>query len=73
LKQAADRFGGVSVLGDDRFQRALLAEGSRVLSAENVEIRLGLRFLQLLGFDQAAKLRDLFADTGGPLGNGLEL
>ena len=44
LKQAAHGFGGVSVLGDDGFERSFLAESGRIFGAENVEIRLGIEF-----------------------------
>ena len=48
LEEAADGFGGVSVLGDDGFERAFLAERGGVFGAENVEIGFGAGFVQLL-------------------------
>src|ERR1039458_2408281 len=69
LKEAADGFGRVSVLGDDRFERPLFAKGSREFRAENVEVGLGARLLQLFLFDQAAELADFFGDAGDALGD----
>ena len=72
LEQAADGFGGVSVLGDDGFERAFLAERGGVLGAENVEIGFGAGFFQLLLLDQAAELADLFGDAADALGDGFK-
>src|SRR5215469_14025551 len=41
LEQPAYRLGGISVLSDDRFQRALLANQTGILRAEGVEVLLG--------------------------------
>ncbi len=72
LEQAAHRFCGVSVLGDDGLERAFFAESGRVFGAEHVEVRLASRFVELLGFDQAAKLADFFRDPADPLRDGFE-
>src|SRR5208337_2430914 len=72
LKEAADGLGGISVLGDNGLERTLFAECGRVLGAENVEMGLGPGFLELLRFDQAAKLADFFADAADALADGFE-
>ena len=72
LKQAADGFGRVPVLGDDGFERAFLAESGRVLRAQNVEVALGTGFFELLRFDQTPQLADLFGDAADALGNGFK-
>ena len=41
LEQPPHRVGRVAVLGDHRFQRALLAQGSGVFGAQGIEMVLG--------------------------------
>ena len=41
LKQAPHRLGGITVLGDDGFERSLLAERGGVFGADGVEMLLG--------------------------------
>ena len=50
LEQAANRFRGVTMLGDDRFERSLLAQSRGELGAQAVELTLGFVFLVALGF-----------------------
>src|SRR5580765_8573253 len=48
LEEAADGFSRISMLGDNRFERALLAQCGRVLGAKDIEVCLGLTFGELL-------------------------
>ena len=57
LKQPAHRFGRISVLGDDRFQRSLFTQRRRKFRAQHIEMRFGFQFpASLLRFDQPPKL-----------------
>src|SRR5258708_5079889 len=58
---------GVGVCRGDRFEGAFLAERSRILRAENVEIGFGSGFFQLFLLNHAAKLADFFRDSADAL------
>ena len=72
LKQAAHRFGGVSVLGDDRLQRSLLAERGSVFRANRIKIFLGFGFFVALAFDRPAEVCDLARKPAGTLDHGFK-
>ncbi len=60
------------MLGDDGFERASLSQCGGVFGAQDIEIFLGIRLVEFLRLDRAAKLADLFCDAAGALGNALE-
>src|SRR5712671_3045032 len=60
------------MLGDNGFKRSFLAERRGVLRAKQVEVSLGLGFLQPLRIDQTTKLTDFFGDATNPLADGFE-
>jgi hypothetical protein len=72
LKEATNRFGGVSMLRDHRFERAFPAESRGEFGAKLVEMSLSLGLVEALGFDEAAKLADFFRNPGDALGHGFE-
>src|SRR5580700_9795645 len=54
------------------FERSLLTKSRGELGTEEVEMSLGFRFFEALGFQQAPKLADLFSNSGDALRDGFE-
>src|ERR1700733_10560389 len=73
LKKPANRFRGISMFGDHRFERAFFSLGCREFSAKQIEMGLRFCFFEALGVDQAAELVNLFINARDTLGHGFEL
>src|SRR5947207_382203 len=73
LKQAADRIGGVAMLGDQRFERRAAAERGGVFGAQRIEAQLGFRFARTALRERGARVGDLAVNLGDALRGGIEL
>ena len=60
------------MLGDDRFERSLLAERGGILGAQAVQVALGFGFLAALGLERLPQSGDLFSQSAHPLRDGFK-
>src|SRR5207302_444477 len=72
LKKPPHRLGGIPVLGDDRFERSLLAEGSGVFGTNRVEMSLVFVLGRTLRLDGLTQTRDLRGQAAGSLRDAFE-
>ena len=57
---------------DHCFERSLFSKRSCIFGAQHIEVGLGASFVELPGFEQVAKLANLFSDAADTLSYGLE-
>ena len=72
LKEATNGFCRVSVLGDDGFEGAFLAQSRCEFGAKGIQVRLPLRFRTFLVFDHTAQLAQFFCDPADALADGFK-
>ena len=72
LKKPPHRLGGITVLGDDRFERSLLAQRRGVFGADGVEVLLGFVLGRTLALEGLTQARDLGGQAAGALRNAFE-